>query len=177
MGAAGSEKAIVVELAMEDGGGGCEMVVAVVVEARASASLESLAEELRVMVDFVDMAVSRRLRCRLDAEGGLACGVRDRWAEVRLAWELAGEMDGTSPVFRRSSFCINCFVLTCLPRFNSTRLLEPLWLRLMLLARSLPAMTLAFGGGCSIHRFSAGSGEGRLTTGGWSSLTGGARAE
>lgn len=143
-------------------------------------SLESPEECWVFSVSVRVMAVSRRFRRELAEDGGRAWGVRDlarRCPETRFPYELTGEMEGSSVVISRSSLCIICRVLTWRPRLNSTRLLAPLPLRLRVDARSFPDMTLAFGGGCSIQRFSAGSGDGRLTTGGCSSFTGGARAE
>lgn len=144
-------------------------------------SLESPEERCVLTVFDRDIAGSRRFLWReLVADGGRACGVRDiswRWAETRLLYELFREMEGISGVSPRSSLCMTCLVLSCRCRLSSTRLLAPLPLRLLFDARSLPAMTLALGGGWSIHLLSAGSGDGRLTTGGCSSLTGGARTE
>ena len=148
---------------------------------RTMVSLESPDECWVLIVSVRAMARSRAMavsllflrRALLVAEGGRACGVLHRDG---LEYEPFGDVDRASGVSPRSNLCINCLVLTWRPKLNSTRLLAPLPLRLLWDARSFPAMTLALGGGWSIHRLSIGSGDGRLTTGGCRSLTGGARA-
>lgn len=125
------------------------------------------------------MAVSRRFLLReLAADGGLGWrifGVRS------LVYDVSLDRGGISGVWPLSILACSCFALTCRCKLSSIRLLEPLPLvplplRRRFDARSFPLMMLALGGGCSIQRLSSGLGEGMLTTGGWRSFTGGARA-
>jgi hypothetical protein len=120
------------------------------------------------------MAVSRLFFLReLAADEGRGCGV---FGARSFVHDVSLDKGGNSGVWPLSILACNCFALTCRWRLSSTRLLAPLPLRLRADARSFPLMMLAFGGGCSIQRLSSGRGEGILTTGGWRSFTGGARA-